>query len=76
MAYARSYVTENYLPDLGLCYTSVDGENGEAAKLVKAEIDGYMKRTFPKIAREVNEINVTMPWKRMFEVDLALKEKN
>ena len=73
MAYARSYVTENYLPDLGLCYTEVDGEKGEAAKLVKAEIDGYMKKTFPKIAKEVTKIDVIMPWKRMFEIDIKVK---
>ncbi len=73
MAYARGYVTENYLPGLGLDYFHTDGENGEAAKLVTREIDGFMKKTYPKLAKEVTQINVTMPWKRMFEIDIKLK---
>lgn len=73
MAYARSFVTEKYLPKMGLDYCNTDGENGEAASLVKQEIDGFMKKTYPKLAKEVTEINVTMPWKRMFEIDIKLK---
>lgn len=73
MAYARSHVTEKYLPDMGLDYFNTDGENGEAAKLVKQEIDAYMREKYPKIAKEVTDINVTMPWKRMFEIDIKLK---
>ena len=73
MAYARSYVTEKYLPDMGLDYCNTDGENGEASKLVKQEIDAYMKENYPKLAKEVAEIDITMPWKRMFEIDIKLK---
>ena len=73
MAYARSHVTQNYLPNMGLDYFNVDGVDGEAAKLVKQEIDGFMKKTYPKLSNEVTEIDVTMPWMRMFEIDIKLK---
>ena len=73
--YVRSYVTQNLLPSLGYDYFNAGETAGEVAGLVKKELVAFMDKYFPNIA-EVYDIRICqMPWRRMFEVDLALTEK-
>jgi len=72
MAYARQYVTENYLPELNLDYRHADGEKGRACEFVKNEISEYMLKNYPQLAQHVKKIEVRLPWKRMFEADIKL----
>lgn len=73
--YVRSYVTQNLLPALGYDYFNAGETAGEVAGLVKKELVAFMDKYFPNIA-EVYDIRICqMPWRRMFEVDLALTEK-
>lgn len=73
MAYARQFVCENLLSDLGLDYFRVDGECGKVAELVKKTVAEYMSERYPKLAERVSELCVKMPWSRMFEADIKLK---
>ena len=77
MAYVRKDVTDNYLPTLGLDYFHADGKSGKAAEAVRAGLEKYMAENFPKLAALVKEVQVEMPWRRMFEADvkLILKEE-
>lgn len=75
MAYARQYVTENYLPDMGFNYRYIDSQDGKVAELVKDTINEYMKENYPDIYKLVSKLIIKMPWIRMFETDLKLTLK-
>ncbi len=75
MAYARQYVTENYLPSMGLDFRHADSKDGEVANLVKNTILEYMNSNYPKLAQLVEKVNIKMPWIRMFEADVRLQLK-
>lgn len=72
MSHTRAYVTENKLPAMGLDYFHADGERGEVARMVKEEITAFMRESFPKLAALVGDIEISMPWRRMFETDVAV----
>ena len=73
--YVRAYVTNNILADLGYNYFDAGERNGEVAKIVKQELEKYIDGSFPELSKKYDIARCQMPWKRMFEVDLALKEK-
>ena len=75
MAYARQFVTENYLPGLGLDYRHADSKNGKVAELVRDTVCSYMEENFPDIAVTAEEVKVRMPWVRMFETDIKISTK-
>ncbi len=72
--HVRSYVTNHLLAPLGYDYFNAGEEDGEVARLVKRELEEFISESFPLLG-EKYEIDVCrMPWRRMFEVDLSLKE--
>ena len=72
--HVRNYVTKNLLPQLGYNYFDAGEECGEVAGLVRNELCKYISETFPALT-EKYEIDVCrMPWRRMFEIDLSLRE--
>jgi len=75
MAYAREYITKNYLPDMGFDYRHIDSIDGKVANIVKNTINEYMNKNYPEIADLVCETTIKMPWIRMFETDVKLKIK-
>jgi len=72
MAHTRAFVTENKLPAMGLDYFHADGERGEVARFVKEELTAFMRENFPGLAVLVENIEISMPWRRMFETDVAV----
>ena len=73
--YVRAYVTNNLLADLGYDYFNAGETDGEVAKIVRRELNSFIEKYFTNLSHRF-EIDVCrMPWKRMFEVDLSLKEK-
>ena len=73
--YVRAYVTNNLLSSMGYNYFDAGETDGEVAKIVRRELDKFIDQYFTNISQKY-EIDVCrMPWKRMFEVDLSLKEK-
>lgn len=73
MGYARKYVTDNVLPELGLNYFKADGKIGKVSEAVRKAVEGFMLKNYPKVAEKVEEVYVEMPWRRMFEADIKLK---
>ncbi len=71
MGAVRAKVTER-LPALGLDYFHADGARGTVARFVKEEIVKYMGERFPLLAAHVKDVDVSMPWRRMFEADIRL----
>lgn len=77
MAYTRRYVTDECLPALGLDYFHADGEKGKVAQIVKQTLKSYMAEHYPSVYSLVEDLEVEMPWRRMFETKLKviLKKK-
>ncbi|MBE6925640.1 MAG: DUF4127 family protein [Ruminococcaceae bacterium] len=73
--YVRMYVTQNFLPSLGYDYFNAGEAAGEVADLVRKELASFMDAHFPNVAKAYDICTCQMPWRRMFEVDLALTEK-
>ena len=73
--YVRAYVTNNLLPDLGYNYFNAGEKDGVVAALVRKELDAFIEKHFPNIYERYCISRCEMPWKRMFEVDLALADK-
>ena len=74
--YARAYVTNNLLEGMGYNYFNAGERDGEVADAVRRVLDEYIGNSFPNIADRYYILKCQMPWKRMFEVDLTLKEKS
>ncbi|MBQ8374050.1 MAG: DUF4127 family protein [Clostridia bacterium] len=75
-AFVRKYVCDEVLPKIdGLDYFHADGKNGEVARLVKSLLHNYVAEKFPNIAKAYEIETCEMPWSRMFEVGLTVKEK-
>ncbi len=73
--YVRAYVTNNLLEAMGFNYFNAGSTDGEVASIVRRELDSFINKYFPNISTRY-EIDVCrMPWRRMFEVDVSLKER-
>ena len=74
--YVRAYVTNNLLSTMGYDYFNAGETDGEVASLVRRELNKFIDKHFNNLSQKY-EIDVCrMPWKRMFEVDLSLMERN
>jgi len=73
MAYARKYVTNNLLPPLNLTHNRIDAKDGVVADFVRDAISSFMEKNYPDVFCLVEEVNVSMPWIRMFETDIKIK---
>ena len=74
--FVRAHVTNNILPDMGYGYFDAGACDGEVADIVRRELDLYIGKKFPEITEEYKIKKCQMPWKRMFEVDLSLTERD
>lgn len=74
--YARKYLCENVLPDMGLDYFNTDGMRGKAAEAAKLAISEYIERILPSVTKNYNITDIYMPWSRMFEAGITAGERN
>lgn len=74
-AVVRQQVAKEDLPPLGLSYLDAGEEEGEAAAIVRQRLRAFMTREMPALADKVAIEAVRLPWRRMFEVDLSIREK-
>ena len=56
-------------------FRHADAEDGKVASYVKETLANYMNQNYPEIAELVKNVNVKMPWIRMFEADIKLDLK-
>ncbi|MBQ9978158.1 MAG: DUF4127 family protein [Clostridia bacterium] len=71
----RAYVTNSILPKMGYDYFNAGGSDGEVARIVERELERYITESFPALASRYGISECRMPWRRMFEVGLSLKER-
>lgn len=72
--HVRREVTELIEP-MGYGYFNAGEADGIVAQMVRKHLDAYMGQLLPQIAQRYELDRCQMPWKRMFEVDLTMKEK-
>ena len=65
----RQYVTEKIRP-LGFDYFDTGEEEGEVRDLILAELQIRIKTELSSLADRIQIRRLTLPWKRMFEIDL------
>ena len=73
--HVRAYVTNNLLSSRGYNYFDVGESDGEVALIVRRELEKFINQYFSNIYKRYDIDVCRMPWKRMFEVDLSLKER-
>ena len=59
----------------GYGYFNAGETDGEVAGLVRERLAHYMEEHFPEVAGLYEIDRLRMPWKRMFEIDLTLRER-
>ena len=80
------FIVQRYLEDAGYCakvrtqvknnlpagmnYFDVKEKDGIVSQMVNDQLQEFAKQYLSSIASEIKIMNVQMPWKRMFEVDL------
>lgn len=72
--FVRRHVTNNILPSLGLNYFDAGGSDGQVAEIVRAELEKFITENYPALLEKYGIDVCRMPWRRMFEVDLSLRE--
>ena len=60
---------------MGFGYFNAGQRDGQVAQLVRQRLDVHMEQLLPEIAKRYQIDRCQMPWKRMFEVDLTLKQR-
>lgn len=74
-SYARGYITANLLPERGLNYFDVGEARGFVADNVKTITEEFVAKHLLEIGAKYVVDDCFMPWKRMFEVGLTVKER-
>lgn len=74
-AYFKYYPINAILEKHGMNYFDAKEANGVIAQEVKKEVWNYMNNEFKSVANIVSDIDVSMPWRRMFEVEIKIKLK-
>lgn len=75
MGYARGYITDNELPKMNLNYFNSGEIKGFVSKIVEEKINEYIKINVPQVYELYQIEDCYMPWCRMFEVALKVKER-
>lgn len=73
--HVRKYICETVCLPMGLDWFHTDGPNGRVAAAVRAELERYIGELLPEVAAKYAVDRCEMPWNRMFETALTVKEK-
>ena len=75
MDFARGYITDKELPKLNLNYFNSGEVKGVVSKMVEEKINEHVKEVAPQVYEKYQIEDCYMPWCRMFEVALKVKER-
>ena len=75
-SHTRTWTDINPVPENGCTVFVLDGERGKCVQAAKGELLRYMRENFPKIAEKVEDVDVSSPWNRTFEMEFVLKTKD
>lgn len=73
--YVRKAVTDGFLPGVGMDYFNVSQRQGAASQEVLRQLTAFVREKLPSIGEHLEILDVSMPWKRMFETDLTVRWK-
>lgn len=71
----RSKVTEE-LPEYKMNYFDVKEKDGKISKIVKENLEEFIKSELSSISDSLHISDLNMPWRRMFEVDIDVNYNN
>ena len=74
-SHVRGSVTANELAKLGYNYFDVGEQRGKVSEIVAQQLSKFVGDNFPEIYTGYKISDCYMPWRRMFEVGLAVEEK-
>ena len=60
---------------MGYSYEDTKVQRGEVSERIKMLLDEYMQENYPSMTERYQIVDCYMPWRRMFEVGLLIKEK-
>lgn len=72
-AVVRANVNENYLPALNMNYFDVHDSKGQASLEIKKQLESFIQNSMSSVKDHIFIEDVSLPWKRMFEVDLSVR---
>ncbi len=75
-SHTRTWTDVNPVPANGCTVFVLDGERGKCVAAAREELLRYMKENFPKVAEKVEDVEMSSPWNRTFEMEIALKTKD
>lgn len=74
-AYVRKYVWDNEVVPMGYRYEDTKAQRGDVSERIKALLEEYMQTHYPALTERYYIADCYMPWRRMFEVGLVIKER-
>lgn len=75
MDFARDYITNNELAKMNLNYFNSGDVKGIVSKMVEDKVNEHIKIIAPEVYKLYQIKDCYMPWCRMFEVALIVKER-
>lgn len=73
--YVRKRVWDYEVVPMGYRYEDTKVQRGEVSARIKTLLEEYMQANYPSIAKKYRIEDCYMPWCRMFEVGLVIKER-
>ena len=61
------------LPEYNMDYFDIKESDGIISRVVKAELEEFIKNELSSIGNNLHISSLTLPWKRMFEVDIDVE---
>ena len=61
------------LPEYNMDYFDIKESDGIISQVVKAGLEEFIKNELSSIGNKLNILSLTLPWKRMFEVDMDVE---
>lgn len=74
-SYVRKRVWDYEVVPMGYSYEDTKVQRGEVSERIKMLLDEYMQENYPSMTERYQIVDCYMPWRRMFEVGLLIKEK-
>ena len=73
--YVRKQIWDHEVTQMGYCYEDVKVQQGAVSERVEELLNWFIGENYPEIANLYKIEKCYMPWRRMFEVGLVVKEK-
>lgn len=74
-AYVRKQIWDNEVVQMGYSYTDTKVQQGAVSERIEQLLNWFMQNNYPEITDLYEIKKCYLPWRRMFEVGLIIKEK-